>query len=205
MNKTPRPHDLLWGMTPGHLPGDAPVWAVRVLSAGLPVVVRRAPARNGLVAVGIRGSSRAERLAAWMPVSAISRELSPQALACMPPEPGDEPVWQALAQIRPLLDRLGLDWGVTGSAAWQLATGQGVLHPDSDLDLLLRTPHCLDRARAARLLARLELLPCRVDLQLETPAGAIALREWASGAPQVMLKACDGPRLVSDPWWKEAA
>ncbi|MFC3607992.1 malonate decarboxylase holo-ACP synthase [Stutzerimonas tarimensis] len=205
MNRTPRPHDLLWGMTPGHLPGDAPVWAVEVLAAGLPVVVRRAPARNGLVPVGIRGKARVQRLATWMPASAISRVLSPEALACTPLEPGDDWVWLALAQIRPLLDRLGLDWGVTGSAAWQLATGLAVLHPDSDLDLLLRTPDCLGRARAAQLLARLEFLPCRVDLQLETPAGAIALREWASGASLVMLKACDGPRLVADPWWKEAA
>ena len=35
-------HDLLWGMTPTHLPADAPAWAVDALGAGHPVVVRRA-------------------------------------------------------------------------------------------------------------------------------------------------------------------
>ena len=35
-------HDLLWGMTPQQLPADAPSWVVESISAGQPVVVRRA-------------------------------------------------------------------------------------------------------------------------------------------------------------------
>ena len=31
-------HDLLWGMTPAHLPADAPAWVLDALSAGHPVV-----------------------------------------------------------------------------------------------------------------------------------------------------------------------
>ncbi|MEX5452706.1 phosphoribosyl-dephospho-CoA transferase, partial [Stutzerimonas stutzeri] len=52
MHDTPRPHDLLWGMRPEQLPADAPAWAVAVLAAGQPVVVRRAVVAPGQVAVG---------------------------------------------------------------------------------------------------------------------------------------------------------
>ncbi|EPL16318.1 hypothetical protein CF161_32238, partial [Pseudomonas sp. CF161] len=38
----PQPHDLLWGLTPEQLPGDAPAWVVAAMAAGQPVVVRRA-------------------------------------------------------------------------------------------------------------------------------------------------------------------
>ncbi|MDP2146939.1 MAG: phosphoribosyl-dephospho-CoA transferase, partial [Pseudomonas sp.] len=27
-------HDLLWGMTPAHLPADAPAWVLAVIGAG---------------------------------------------------------------------------------------------------------------------------------------------------------------------------
>ena len=40
-------HDLLWGMTPAHLPSDAPGWALEAIGAGHPVVVRRAMAEPG--------------------------------------------------------------------------------------------------------------------------------------------------------------
>ena len=75
-----------------------------------------------------------------------------------------------------------------------------VVHADSDLDLLLRTPQPLARVQARELLDILDCAPCRIDLQLETPAGAVALREWAGCARRVLLKSAHGPRLVSDPW-----
>ena len=54
-------HDLLWGMTPAHLPADAPAWVLAVIGAGQPVVVRRALAEPGYVAVGVRGRLREQR------------------------------------------------------------------------------------------------------------------------------------------------
>ena len=61
MSAKPKPHDLLWGMTPDQLPADAPVWAQQALAAGHPVVVRRALCEPGMIAVGIRGASREQR------------------------------------------------------------------------------------------------------------------------------------------------
>lgn len=73
-------HDLLWGMTPAHLPADAPAWGLEALGAGHPVVVRRAIAAPGYVAVGVRGRLREQRFAAEMPLAAVQRRVIPEAL-----------------------------------------------------------------------------------------------------------------------------
>ncbi|WP_439863829.1 malonate decarboxylase holo-ACP synthase [Pseudomonas antarctica] len=190
-------HDLLWGMTPAHLPADAPAWALEAISAGQPVVVRRAIAEPGCVAVGVRGRLREQRFAAVMPVAAVQRRVTPQALRGVI-SPRDLPALRALAALRPAL--ADEDWGVTGSAGFELATGIEALHEQSDLDLILRTPEPLTRGDAENLLAILNTAPCAVDLQLQTPFGAVALREWAGGSRRVLLKTASGAHLVLDPW-----
>ena len=95
---------------------------------------------------------------------------------------------------------MGLAWGVTGSLGFELASGIRAAHPDSDLDLSLRAPDQLSRTEARTLCVLLDAAPGRIDLQLETPCGAVALREWASEAPRVLLKTQNGPLLVRDPW-----
>ncbi|MFB4391794.1 MULTISPECIES: malonate decarboxylase holo-ACP synthase [unclassified Pseudomonas] len=199
---TPKPHDLLWGMPISALPSDAPQWARAVLASGQPVVVRRATCAPGRVAVGVRGPAREQRLACDMALSCVTRQVSPSGLRCTLSE--GLPALRALAYVDALLAATGLAWGPTGGVGYQLATGVAVLHPESDLDLLLHVPEPLDRTRAQALLDQLADAPCRVDVQLETPTGAIALREWASGAPRVLLKTARGPRLVGHPWLAEA-
>ncbi len=204
MHQHPRPHDLLWGLRPEHLPQEAPAWARAALGGHVPVVVRRAPAEPGWVAVGVRGAAREQRYATWMCLSEISRLVSPQAVARTGRwRSHAQPQWSALRalnQMAPRLDDLGLAWGVTGSRGFELASGISAAHPDSDLDLSLRVPHQLSRAEARTLCALLDQAPGRIDLQLETPHGAVALREWAGEAPRVLLKTQNGPLLVSDPW-----
>ena len=190
-------HDLLWGMTPAHLPADAPAWVLAVIGAWHPVVVRRALVDPGYVAVGVRGRLRAQRFAAVMPLAAVQRRVTPEALRGMI-SLRDLPALRALDQLRPVLAQEA--WGVTGSAGFELATGIEALHAQSDLDLLLRTFEPLDRGDAKDLLALLDTAPCAVDLQLQTPYGAVALREWAGPSQRVLLKSASGAHLVSDPW-----
>lgn len=200
-------HDLLWGMTALQLPADAPGWAVESLDLGQPVVVRRALSPPGHIAVGVRGRSREQRYATSMPLAAIQRRVRPEDL-CHVQSPRDLPALHALAELHSLLDASGWTWGISGSAGFELATGIEALHERSDLDLILRTPHRLDRLQARNLLAQLDASVGAVDMQLQTPCGAVALREWAGSSRRVLLKDDIQARLVSDPWqpsWEQVA
>jgi phosphoribosyl-dephospho-CoA transferase len=87
---------------------------------------------------------------------------------------------------------------------FELATTQPTVTSTSDLDVLIRVPSPLSReyARALReRLAEVERdLGLHIDAQLETPAGGVALMEWAQDKPRVMARSVCGPRLVDDPW-----
>lgn len=192
-------HDLLWGMTPAQLPADAPAWVIESVLAGQPVVVRRALSAAGQVAVGVRGRLREQRYAASMAIRSITRRVTPEALRHVVID-RDLPVVKALAQLRPLLNGGGWVWGVSGSAGFELASGFSALHEGSDLDLILRTPQPLSRTRAQALLATLDTAMCVVDMQLQTPFGAVALREWAGSSNRVLLKSASQACLVLDPW-----
>ena len=192
-------HDLLWGMTPQQLPVDAPAWVVESIGTGQPVVVRRALSTADRIAVGVRGRLREQRYGTSMAIAAITRRVSPEEL-CHVEIHRDLPALQALAQLRPALDACGWVWGVSGSAGFELASGFAALHEGSDLDLILRTPRPLSRVDARALVAVLDATVCRVDLQLQTPLGAVTLREWAGTASRVLLKNATQARLVTDPW-----
>ena len=140
---------------------------------------------------------REQRFAAVMPMAAVQRRVAPEDLRGVI-SPRDLPALQALAQLRPVLAQE--NWGVTGSAGFELASGIEALHAKSDLDLILRTPERLERGDAEDLLAILDTAVCAVDLQLQTPFGAVALREWAGGSRRVLLKNASGAQLVIDPW-----
>lgn len=193
------PHDLLWGLHADALPAHAPAWVAGALSGGPPVVVRRAMAGTGTVAVGVRGATRDQRFATTMEVGAVARHVRPEEL-CHRVAHRDLPAIHALAWLRPMLDGCGWAWGVGGSAGFELASGIHALHAHSDLDLILRTPHPMSRSAAHHLLALCDGAPCRVDIQLQTPLGGVALREWAAGKRRVLLKSAEGAALVLDPW-----
>jgi len=194
------PHDLLWGLTPAQLPANAPGWVAEGLNLGQPVVVRRALTASDQVPVGVRGVLREQRFATLMPRALVERCVRPEALIDIEVCAQDWPALQALHYLRPVLNASGLVWGVSGSAGFELATGLPTLHQQSDLDLILRAPQALSRRQADGLLQQLDNPFCRVDLQLQTPLGAVALAEWAGTARRVLLKRSDGAQLVLDPW-----
>jgi phosphoribosyl-dephospho-CoA transferase len=113
----------------------------------------------------------------------------------------------ALRQEARCLDTFS--WGPTGSVGFELVSRKPVVTATSDLDLLIRAPKTLSRERATQMLSELESharhVGIRVDVQLETPAGGVALAEWAAGKPRVMARHARGPSLVADPWAPLAA
>lgn len=153
----------------------------------------------GQVAVGVRGRLREQRYASSMAIASVSRRVQPEQL-CHVDIDRDLPVIRALKQLRPLLDDCGWTWGVSGSAGFELASGFSALHEGSDLDLILRTPQPLARTQARELMMLLDASACVVDMQLQTPFGAVALREWAGSSNRVLLKNATQACLVIDPW-----
>jgi phosphoribosyl-dephospho-CoA transferase len=58
----------------------------------------------------------------------------------------------------------------------------------------------LERTQAQELVKLLDAAECLVDMQLQTPNGAVALREWAGPSKRVLLKNASEACLVTNPW-----
>lgn len=201
-----RAHDLLW-LGPAACADEAslPDW----VEPGWPAVVRRAPqAGRDLIPVGLRGRTRSQRHATWVAPARVTRCCTPEALAL-------ERSWErrrgdgfscldTLARIAPMLAEAGLAWGPTGAVGFALACGAAVLHPQSDLDLLVRAEHPLDEAEIVLLKSLRSHAACRLDVQVDTGHGGFALDEWLAGRRTVLLKTANGPRLVDNPWQPDA-
>ncbi|CAM4042177.1 malonate decarboxylase holo-ACP synthase [Nocardiopsis rhodophaea] len=206
-----RPHDLLRFDDPGAvLPEgpelELPLWAVSVLRDVPWVVVRRGIASGGMIPVGIRGVRRADRVAGFLPESAVVERFTPEQAARSHPRLPDErkaavPALGVLTRLDMTLRRHVPSWGIGGSAGFEIVTGLPVTLPGSDLDIVIRPREPLPLLRAATLLADLRALPVRVDVQLCSTEGAFALVEYARGGP-VLLRPLNGspPRMVEDPW-----
>jgi phosphoribosyl-dephospho-CoA transferase len=195
----PRPHDLLrLAADPDVLPVGAPFWARASLIQTPWVVVRRATAPQGQVAVGVRGNLRAQRFAMTLPSTAIEQIVTPERLcADGPPEDRELPAFAALRLVRLYLNSTGLRWGPTGSVGFELATGRQTVNADSDLDVILRVAdvNASLLQQLSALQEKLSSVAGRVDCQVEIPAGAVALAEIASPHPRVMVRTKAGPCL----------
>lgn len=204
----PQPHDLVWCHTTADLiPATDPLpdWVTTCWNPQQPLVVRRAIAAHGLTAVGIRGPQRHQRCAAWLHLSRIHQRLTPQQIAQAQawqhhPDRHQLPPLIALLQLAPLLNQLQLQWGITGATGFELACQTRAIRSSSDLDLTIRCPDPVSPAEAQSWLAQLQQPDCRIDIQLETPYGGVALAEWARAGRQSLLKTAQGPLLVSNPW-----
>jgi phosphoribosyl-dephospho-CoA transferase len=202
-----RPHDMLRLRRLPQL-DDEPEWLREAFSRAPFAVVRRAVAAQGIVAVGVRGVGRAQRFATWAETDDILEAIAPEDCAASWPAAIGRRALPAFTTLDVLRREASLlrefTWGPTGSAGFELATQIPTVSVTSDLDLLIRTPDELSRELAVQLLTELQAHALRegsrVDIQLETPAGGVALSEWASGKSRVMARHAQGPRLVADPW-----
>lgn len=185
---------------------EMPAWVPRAFALAQFAVVRRADAPPGAIAIGFRGTTRAQRYGTLIARDAVVTVLSPEQLLDRPvqSERGELKVFRALRFIADnrLLDEYA--WGPTGSVGFELATGRATATETSDLDLLIRVPLPMRRSDARSVRERLQeverAMGVRTDAQLETPAGGVALSEWAEGKPRVMARSASGPSLIHDPW-----
>lgn len=205
-----RPHDLL---RLRRLPAfdDEPAWVRAAVERTPYAVVRRALAAEDFVAIGVRGAGRAQRYGTWVHAEDIVAAVPPETLVRTAPPAGRDALsaFVALHALQgdtagPLA---GFVWGPTGSTGFELAARVPTVNESSDLDLLIRTPDPLARDCALALLDQLQALAqrigIRVDAQLETPAGGVALAEWAADKARVMARNARGPQLIADPWERD--
>ena len=183
-----------------------PDWVARSLSQAPWVVVRRAPWRANRVPVGIRGGTRTQRTAAWLDPLQVECRLAPWdlrgRLSDLDASRLALPAMQALAAVEQAWDAWpDLCWGPGGSVGFELASGLASVGNDSDLDLVVQLDHAISRSEARALWTRLPHQgQVRMDVQLQTPAGAVALSEYAMGAGPMVLRSAHGARLTRDPW-----
>jgi phosphoribosyl-dephospho-CoA transferase len=191
---------LLWETPP-------PSWVRASLQRAPWVVVRRCAGRSGVWPVGVRGSLRAQRCAAWLPQYAAQARITPQQLVARRawrhiPSTNANRAILVLEDVAAILAAHGHagHWGPGGSVGFELATALPCTTPQSDLDLVLSARRPLARPDAIRLHAQLSTLPVTVDLLLETPRGAVALSEYASTDGMLLMRCAPRPLLVRDPW-----
>jgi len=206
-------HDLIRPLEPIALTADgpAPSWLGPALERAPWVVIRRGPVWDGMVPVGVRGSARHQRFAAFLPVAEVAQRRSPEdlvvSLGAIKQQRRDAvPALAALARVAPVLARRGSRWGPGGSVGFEIATGVPTATSSSDLDLILRQEGRIEPGEAGDLLAALAEVagPARIDVLLETPMGGVSLADLAAMQARVLVRTLLGPRLAVDPWMVDA-
>jgi len=206
-------HDLIRLRDPGALTAEAPLplWVEEALGRAPWVVVRRGGVSQGMLPIGVRGTTRSERFAAFLPINRVAERRSPEDLVsfleAIDRERRDRvPALRALDRVAALLEHGSHRWGPVGSAGFEITTGVPTVTPVSDLDIILRRSHPLDPATALELHHLLSEAgaPARVDVMIETLAGGFLLAEYAKAPPRLLLRTPDGPRFVVDPWNADA-
>ncbi|UOR13575.1 malonate decarboxylase holo-ACP synthase [Halobacillus amylolyticus] len=186
---------------------DIPSWVTTSLQSTPFVVVRRVPVIEGRIPIGVRGKQRNQRFGAYIRQEDVLDHISPSQIV-------DEgkwmentrnspmPAFQALRQVNDILHSYGMVWGPGGSVGFEIVSGRDTVTENSDLDIVVYAEDGLPIEKAETLVARLSDIPIVVDVQVETPNGAISLREYARNEYPVLIKTTGGPKLVDNPWEK---
>ncbi len=169
------------------------------------VVVRRAEQTGDFIPVGIRGEQRNQRQAALLHRNGIAEIITPYMLAkqkswnSLETQRQELPVLRAIDKAAAIMGNW--QWGPTGSAGFEIATGYPALKETSDLDIVVLAPQPIDISEAEEVLHELDRLPIRTDIQIETGIGAFLLREWINRrTDKIILRTQIGPKLINNPW-----
>jgi phosphoribosyl-dephospho-CoA transferase len=196
------PHDLL-KVNPRDIISHSliPEWVIHSLEKAPFVVVRRVHAPEGQAAIGVRGKKRNERFGAFLPENCIIKQIKPEDLTVRDQwKDKQSPVFAAMELAKGIFNAHRISWGPGGSVGFELASGVETVTSKSDLDLIVRSTEPLEVYIAREIVEELKKFPVRVDVQVETPAGAFSLMEYERGPGPVLLKTRFGPKLSSNPW-----
>lgn len=180
-------------------------WINEAVKRAAFVVVRRAPIINDMIPVGVRGNNRSQRLAATMLNSNIIEIINPEQLV-------EDKLWrnnkhirethifETLEAVDSIFKTHNMTWGLTGSVGFELASGVETVTDTSDLDIIIKAERFLSVKTAEDIIKELLKVPTKVDVQLETSKGSVALAEYARGNSPFLIRTVNGPRLVENLW-----
>lgn len=180
-------------------------WIDEALKKAPFVVVRRGEFINGNIPIGIRGDSRDKRYGTYLKQENILEVISPEKIAQKKLWLNNDhikmsKIFNALQIVDSVLKDKGLEWGPTGSTAFELVSNVITINENSDLDILIKTPNFLAVESAKEINEKLQKVPCKIDIQLEVPKGIISLVEYARGDNPILLRTNEGYSLIKNPW-----
>jgi phosphoribosyl-dephospho-CoA transferase len=205
MDALPLVHDLVRLRTSHIAAGciSEPSWVKASVERSPWVVVRRALAPEGLIAVGVRGKQRHERWGGFVRREQITERAAPCDLRTPTISSGrvSLPAMQALRYLEKQFSQLALEWGPGGSIGYEIATGHLTATQNSDLDLIIRAPGRLEPGFATDLLATIKAAPVQVDPRIETLSCGFSLQEYCSNAGlTILVRTPVGYEFSDDPW-----
>jgi phosphoribosyl-dephospho-CoA transferase len=180
-----------------------PAWLASRYPANQWVVVRRSVAPEGLVAVGVRGSTRQQRWGGYADSADIIERLRPSQLSShrMRRARLKVPALATLSWLEGKISHSELDWGPVGSVGFELASGQQVVTATSDLDIAIFAPARFTREAARDLWKVMKDAPAKIDVRVETPLCGFSLEEYArEGTETVLIRLSDQRQFATDPW-----
>lgn len=202
------PHDLLtfnhkndFESTKNPLPN----WAKDFLRQAKIVVVRRGKIKEDKIPVGLRGQQKSQRLAGFLSKTAIVKQYHPDyfirhgSWQKLTQERQSLLAFKALKKIIPLMKNF--KWGISGSLAYEMATGIKMVHENSDLDIIAWKVNKISVNKAKELLHSLNQFQVHADVQIVNGQRGFALEEYAMNRDaEILVKTEKGPMLSKDPW-----
>ena len=186
---------------------SAPQWVEENLPKIPFVVVRRGLATGQEIPIGVRGTERSQRWAAFCHPKLVKSILTPPQLlsrTIVTSRADAIPALRALNLLKGRWKDLIPPWGPGGSIGFELASGSHVAKPESDLDIVIYAERRMTADEAKSVCDRAMHLPAAVDIRVESPVCGFSLREFAGQSPAaILLRAPSGIVLGRDPWSAE--
>lgn len=201
------PHDLLTITLEKDELLSFPKWAQLKLTEFQTVIVtRQKPLSKDGVVVGVRGNQRNQRFAFEVDKQRIQKRVTPyEALEQfkfnqLPESRKDFPVFQALRNIQDK-QLLSSNFGITGSAGYEIVTGDMMVKETSDLDLVLNVAHQISLNELKKLWENVNQFSVHADVQLVNADRGFSLEEFVQqNGRSVLIKSGSGPFISNDPW-----
>jgi len=186
---------------------SAPQWVKEELPRNPLVVVRRGLATGCEIPIGVRGTGRNQRWAAFCHSKLVKSVLTPSQLLtrAIPTSRANAiPALRALDLLKERWMESVLPWGPGGSVGFELASGRHVVTPESDLDIVIYAERRMTAEEAKSLYDPAMSLPAVADIRVETPVCGFSLKEFAGRGPAaILMRLPRGIVLAKDPWGDE--